>query len=114
MILNVFMLSNRKLGMIESDKARLSGSCRELRKALRSLGEAYHSFSDSLSPAHAGFQPWWGPINGVLAMGFTGYFQFVEAHEKKETQAVYRGRQASVVGAVSGEFGGDLSYILSQ
>jgi hypothetical protein len=53
-------------------------------------------------------------IDGVLAMGPFGYIQFVQNHESKETETIYRGMQASVVAAVSGEFGDELSYILSQ
>jgi RHS repeat-associated protein len=111
---DIFLLTNIKMAFVESDLARESGNCKTLRKALVFLGRAYHSYSDSLSPAHHGFQPWWGPIDGVMDMGPLGYWHFVQEHESKETMSVYETNSPAIVSSVGGEFDSDLSYVLKQ
>jgi hypothetical protein len=107
-----FLEQNIDFGKLFSDFAREDHSCEEEIKALISLGRAYHSYSDSLSPAHTGFQPWWGPLDGWADMGPFGYAGFVSVHHDRETMAVYLQQQASVVTSVKSEFSSDLSYIL--
>ena len=39
----------------------VSKECDDFKKAIRSIGAAFHALSDSKSPSHAGFQIWYGP-----------------------------------------------------
>jgi hypothetical protein len=80
---------------------------------LRALGMAYHSFSDNLSPAHSGFQPWWGPVDGINDFGgLENYMTFVFVHEYKEDEVVYRSKQSEVISAVNRKFKLLLNFIL--
>jgi RHS repeat-associated protein len=108
-----FLNNNVSGAMKLADSARQSASCKGITSALVFLGKAYHSYSDSLSPAHAGFQPWWGPVDGPRLLGPINYYNFVETHESRETMAVYMRNSASAVNSVRGEFGGDLKSILA-
>ena len=67
------------------------GGCDNIKAALFWLGKAFHSVSDSYSPAHMGFQIWWDPINGPAHFGdfFSYYFGFVKIHESQENMAAY-------------------------
>ena len=111
-----FLNEHNDLAKGLSDIARLSADgCSILRKALVELGSAYHSYSDSLSPAHEGFQPWWGPIDGINDMGLWNYEDFVSNHEQRETFQVYESKyKSSAIKAVRAAFDADLKYILSQ
>lgn len=113
---NNFLKINLASAKTLSDAARESGVCSTLDEALRFLGRAYHSYSDSLSPAHGGFQPWWGPIDGVEHFGPLWYSVFVRKHHNKETMAVYMANplHSNTVASVRTEFGGYLTQILAQ
>lgn len=80
--------------------------------AVRELGMAYHAYSDSLSPSHTGFQTWYGPWEGYLVFGASGYWNYVQQHEAGETMQVYQGMRDSVKGSVNGQFQGTLDEIL--
>jgi RHS repeat-associated protein len=89
--------------------------CLAKKLALRELGRAYHSYSDSLSPAHAGFQVWYGPLDWTMTYGDPfSYIYWTEIHASKETMSVYNGTGSSVWGAVKGKFQGDLDSILKN
>jgi RHS repeat-associated protein len=110
---NQFIAHNLVQAVSWAGYARENGRCYLEEWALSSLGRAYHSFSDSLSPAHRGFQPWWGPIDGSLDFdGPFSYLEFVLEHEYKETDAVYAGMKAPVVAAVDKKFRAFLNFIL--
>ena len=95
--------------------ARQGGECYRMEWAIKSLGRAYHSFSDSLSPAHSGFQPWWGPYDGWIGWGgFPSYWAFVEAHKAKENDAAYAIMSPTVVSAVNNKFKTFLDFILEN
>ncbi|MES2308411.1 MAG: RHS repeat-associated core domain-containing protein, partial [Verrucomicrobiota bacterium] len=91
-----------------------------MEKAVLELGKAFHSVSDSLSPAHAGFQVWWGPIDGESAFGSSDYYNpwspyaYIQYHESRETMGVYNGMSGGVTAFIRGYFGGDLSEMLKE
>jgi RHS repeat-associated protein len=96
-------------------QAKAGGQCYRMEWAIKYLGHAYHSFSDSLSPAHSGFQPWWGPYDGWIGWGgFPSYMAFVNAHEAQETDAVYASMKVPVVAAVNNRFKAFLDYLLKD
>jgi len=97
-----------------ADKARQRGDsgCSLMYSAIRELGKAYHSYSDSLSPAHAGFQPWYGPIDGVKKYGLSGYKDYLRKHKEDEADIVFQGNRERVVWSVQGQFQWILDAIL--
>jgi hypothetical protein len=112
---NRFLAHNLVQAVGWASYAKENGRCYLLEWSLNSLGRAYHSFSDSLSPAHSGFQPWWGPYDGWIGWGgWPSYWAFVQAHEAKETPAVYASQKAAVVAAVDKKFKAFLDYILKN
>jgi RHS repeat-associated protein len=90
--------------------------CFSIKQALRSLGKAYHSISDSYSPAHTGFQIWWDSKNGPPQYGgFFGWlFGFVLVHEDSEDMSVYNRVGRQVPKQVAAQLQSDLDSILSQ
>jgi hypothetical protein len=109
-----FINNNVQQGRALADQARQTSSCSQMKKAVVALGRAFHSWSDSQSPAHAGFQPWWGPVAGPLQMGVSGYSQYIHDHAQQETLPVYQGMSSSVVTSVDYYLKGDLDYILKD
>jgi len=108
---------NRAKTVAAKSRTRRSGAgsdCAFMHAAILELGQAYHAFSDSLSPSHSGFQTWWGPIDGVKAFGAAGYAAYVKVHEDGETFQVYQGMRGSVVGSVRGQFQGILDELLKE
>ncbi|MCO5053801.1 MAG: hypothetical protein M9920_16105 [Verrucomicrobiae bacterium] len=69
-------------GDYESAKGWIEG-------AIRYIGEAQHPVADSTSPAHNGFQIWFGIPDGIAILGVGGYTAFVEAHHLRESSSVY-------------------------
>lgn len=112
---NQFVTHNLFQAVGWASYARDNGRCYLLEWSLNSLGRAYHAFSDSLSPAHRGFQPWWGPYDGFTGwQGYSAWWDFVQAHEAKETDAVYASQKAAVVAATDKRFKAFLDYILKD
>lgn len=86
--------------------------CRGLHAALFELGIATHPFEDDFSPAHHGFQVWFGPLDGSGLFGIGGYTAFVLNHHFKETDDKLP--IAEVAQAVEAKFGGALHEITGQ
>jgi hypothetical protein len=59
--------------------------------AVTEIGEAAHPVEDNTSPPHAGFQVWYGPLDGVAILGPIGYAAFVLIHHERESKSVYHG-----------------------
>jgi hypothetical protein len=107
-----FITENLFQAVALADYAKQNGRCHLEEWALIRLGRAYHSVSDSLSPAHAGFQPWWGPFEWWPDFSFEGYVAFLEEHEGQETMAVYQSQRTAVVSALDKRFRLFLDWIL--
>jgi hypothetical protein len=74
-----------------------------------------HAYSDSWSPAHGGFQVWYGPIEGSYAWGnFGAYYGFVQAHKDAENDDVYSFWSNLVVEDIDEVFGGALREVLRE
>jgi RHS repeat-associated protein len=107
-----------------ADRARearsLSDGGRELqdvgwiRMAVERLGEAFHSYSDSLSPAHHGFQPWYGPVDGSLIIGPLGWKRFASTHHDKEVMEKYTPLEPDIVNHVDEALKWVLDYVLKE
>ena len=96
-----FMKQNERNALAYYDLYRETGRCYFLEWAFYWLGKAYHSYSDSLSPAHAGFQPWWGPIDGTIDFGGPGYYAFfVIVHHDRETIDYYNAHKPEILASV--------------
>jgi len=93
---------------------RTPSKCDLMEQAIFHLGMAYHAYSDSLSPAHEGFQPWYGPIDGVQNMGLLRYGAYLLRHKLQEGQGVYEGMADSVTGKVKGRFQSELDSMLKE
>jgi hypothetical protein len=114
-------IANAEAWAAQSRKTR---SCVEIGYAIRELGIALHAYSDSLSPAHRGFQMWAGPVDGIAANEYNltipfganagGYAEFALAHNRKETMTVYNSMSVSVVGAVRMKFQETLDALLKR
>lgn len=117
---NQFMSQHVRNAQTMMDRARASHNtphtaCAFAYLAITELGKAYHSYSDSLSPAHGGFQIWYMPIDGVRAFGgVRGYVAYLQKHEEAETMQKYQAMKPSVTAAVSGKFQGVLEGLLQQ
>src|ERR1051326_7695823 len=90
-----FIEEKLALARSTSDTARASKNCKSEKDALVLLGQAFHAYSDSLSPAHEGFQPWYSPKHFADAGAFWSdpippWLQFVHDHSQQETLDVYR------------------------
>ena len=111
---NQFMNGHIQAAKTLADQARHTsrGVCGDINQAVVELGMAYHSYSDSLSPSHSGFQIWYGPWDGYLTFGAAGYKDYVQTHEAGETMQKYQAMQSQVVGSVRGQFQGTLDEIL--
>lgn len=107
------LLKSKQAGKRRSHSAE---SCQLLKQAVFSLGRAYHSYSDSLSPAHTGFQPWYGLDGGVgpeLLDGFGAWSVYLQMHHEKETMDKYIDMKGPVVESVRGRFQDALERILT-
>ncbi len=110
---STIILSNNNSHLREDMQCK---DCFGTKQALRYLGKAYHSVSDSYSPAHMGFQIWWDPINGPPHFGdfFAYYFGYVQGHESQENMAAYNRIGGQVPKKVAVQLQGDLVWILSR
>jgi len=72
-------------------------SLSEIKSAVAELGQVFHAFTDKMSPSHSGFQPWYGPYDGPMAMGAFAYGVYTYNHFIGETLAVYSASAASHV-----------------
>ena len=90
--------------------------CAFMRQAIDYLGRAFHAYSDSLSPSHAGFQPWYGPYDGALRDGTDPqwYLRFIKRHHDAENMNVYFGMAGQVVESVKATFQTALDEILKE
>ena len=111
---DTFIRFNEDVARILADRARSANDCAQVKKALVSLGRAFHPFTDELSPAHEGFQTWYGPIDGLVAMGPKKYYEYIKQHEAKETVDDYKRVKGPVIDAVKAEFQGRLDAILKN
>ena len=113
-----FVPNRKSVARWESDFARGNNPlfpCHHIKQAIWTLGQAYHSISDSLSSAHAGFQPWYGPIDGVRELGSVeAYVAFASSHMDNESMTVYQINPNPVDAGVKGALQADLDYILQQ
>lgn len=82
--------------------------------AIAELGKAYHAYSDNESPAHMGFQPWWGPAAGVYDFGPSVYYGMIMAHHDAETMDVYLLWSDLVVEDIDEELFDDLTEVLQE
>jgi RHS repeat-associated protein len=82
--------------------------------AIRILGQAQHPVADSTSPAHAGFQVWFGP-EYLLGGGddIAWYVSYVLKHHNRETHTIYIDQKVDAVRKLMFFFQSDLDYILS-
>jgi hypothetical protein len=111
-----FMSDNTLKAIIYSDKARdehLYG-CENIGMALFYLGRAYHAYSDSTSPAHEGFQPWWGPLDGESEFGWEVYLAAVQWHAERENKEAFDPKEPEIRGKVAHRFNVLLDYILKE
>ena len=115
-----FIEEKLALARSTSDTARASKNCKSEKDALVLLGQAFHAYSDSLSPAHEGFQPWYSPKHFADAGAFWSdpippWLQFVHDHSQQETLDVYKtqGYRSWVPDAIAVFYAGDLAYILA-
>ncbi len=92
------------------------GDCFSIKQALRYLGKAYHSISDSYSPSHEGFQIWWDSHNGPPEFnGYLGwFFVFVMEHHYLEDMSAYNRPNNTVPQKVASQLQSELDHILSQ
>jgi hypothetical protein len=111
---HAFLAESIQRAKERSDQARLKQNiaCALLQVSIRELGRAYHAYSDSLSPAHKGFQPWYGPLDGTLQMDPAWWFEFAQKHHSLETMSVFKGMAETAVNSVREKFQSDLDYIL--
>ena len=97
--------------------------CNLLVKAVFELGEAYHAYSDSLSPAHIGFQTWYGPVDGTGEHGMPsagydgrggvwGYADYALEHHSKETTPIFEQMSTPTTDSVKNKFQTTLDGIL--
>ena len=116
-----FVLQNVSDALNFADRAKSSTSwqlrCANMRFAIFSLGKAYHSISDNLSPAHQGFQSWWGPFDDdfpYLQEG--GWVFWALSHAKKETEEAYRTspNRIEIKNEIDYQLGTVLHYILED
>jgi hypothetical protein len=82
--------------------------------AVRTVGEAQHPLADETSPTHRGFQVWFEPLDGLLAMGPLGYYIFVEHHHNGESAQVYADAGLGPANEVAGQIHSVLTDILRE
>lgn len=97
-----------------AEAGRKIGDCTSIRFALTHIGQAFHPISDSYSPAHSGFQVWYGPVDGVLAFGLQGYYGYVMSHKAQETSAAYSQMKSAVDSGVGAQLQAALDDILKE
>jgi hypothetical protein len=85
-----------------------------LESAITYLGKAQHPIADSTSPAHSGFQIWFGIPDGILILGPVGYAAFVEVHHNRESPSVYALKRDAAASTVAGQVHSELLDILRE
>jgi len=87
-----------------------------MKNAIIDLGQAQHPLADETSPAHAGFQVWYGPIEGMMLLPPQpiGWFDFLANHMRRETKAVYTSLGNGPANTVAGEMHPELLKILQE
>jgi RHS repeat-associated protein len=96
-------------------RKRRNTDCAFIYAAIVALGEAYHAYSDGLSPAHAGFQVWYGPLDGIAHFGsILSYWDYVQEHKGMETPEKFHAMEAAVIASVRSQFQSILDSILEQ
>jgi hypothetical protein len=74
-----------------------------------------YAYSDSLSPSHEGFQPWWGPLDGFWHFnGYRGYSFYVWEHGEHENMQAYNSMAREVDSAIKAQFDSVLTEILKE
>lgn len=63
--------------------------CYWMPRSLIALGKAYHAISDGFSPAHEGFQSWWGPGDPNFPGSITRWGLWAKAHADIESEHAY-------------------------
>jgi hypothetical protein len=118
---NIFILGLEVLAMSDASVARQDiyagdGSSAEfcIDNAVVHIGEAQHPLADETSPPHAGFQVWFGPLDGIAILGLDGYLAFVELHHRRESPAVYAGMGDGPANTVARQMHKRLLNILRQ
>lgn len=93
-----------------ADEAKTEGKtpCAQIELALSELGEAIHAYTDSFSPAHSGFQVWYGNEWQVFTVGLITTIWAEHAALEPNSKIPSSG----VVFAVGQKFGADLDYVL--
>jgi hypothetical protein len=120
---DAFIKNLEFLAESDSDRARqnvaLGCECRSdtlkalMEDAVTELGEAQHPLADDTSPPHAGFQVWFGPIDGCAILGPVGYLFFVNNHRSRETPFVYKSKGDGPANTVAGQMHPELLKILN-
>jgi len=87
-------------------------SCME--RAITAIGMAQHPVADSTSPPHAGFQAWYGPVDGAVILGPLAYALFVEAHHLRESPGVYASKGDAPARTVASQMHSKLLDILRE
>ena len=89
-----------------------SGAGKISADALWEFGQALHTITDMTSPAHAGFQIWYGPpvptgLTVIDAYRAYKYKQYADRHAAQETLAIYNSdpvRRQSIINAARDAF----------
>jgi RHS repeat-associated protein len=85
-----------------------------INNAVRCLGRAGHAVEDSTSPAHDGFQLWFGIDDGIFILGPVGYAIFVADHHRRENDAVYVNNSESAAQTVASKMHPYLKNLLRE
>ena len=84
-----------------------------LENAVIEFGKASHAVEDSTSPSHAGFQPWYGFVDGPVQLGPEIYGAFLLAHHEQENADAYAKLHDGPADAVAAEMHDKLLVLLS-
>ncbi len=109
--MGAFVLERVRIARDEAKKARETCDLEKLKKALVKFGEGMHPVMDSTSPAHEGFQVWFGPQSGGAFP--VEYAAFVAHHHYKETDSDLHAILARVVGTMKG-YDNHIEFILRK
>lgn len=90
-----YLASEKATAISLSISAKQSNDCEKFQDAVRTLGHAFHAFTDSLSPAHEGFQPWYDMLHtyqyGLDHQDGPDYATYLATHASLEDITAYRG-----------------------
>ncbi len=115
-----FMSAKEGDAMNKSDDARAHNYNVDLENgALKYLGMAIHALSDSYSPAHTGFQPWYDPVHYTTLshpdITFSTWAGYLSNHENKEGVSAYtEALKGTINSNIESMFRGALNYILRE